>query len=163
MQNRKEQELQNAICKYMRLQYPKVIFKVDGGADANKTSFAARQVYSKQQYKRGYPDFQIIKPSKHYNGLFLELKSCYEELFNKNGTMKRGSDDHHVEQYNFIKELRESGYYADFVWGIDEAMNSIDAYIKDGLVIMQTYTFNSPTISERKAIEADSFFTNRGL
>jgi hypothetical protein len=156
--NRKEQELQNAICKYMRLQYPNVIFKVDGGADANKVSYVARQVYSKQQYKRGYPDFQIIKPSKHYNGLFLELKSCYSELFNKNGTMRRGSNDHHVEQYDFIKELRDNGYYADFAWDLDNSLNKIIQYLDNGLLFINEYHFNSLTIAERKELEADKFF-----
>jgi len=161
--NRKEQELQNAIVKYMRLQYPKVIFKVDGGADANKGSYVARQVYSKQQYKRGYPDFQIIKPSKYYNGLFLELKGAYDDLFNKNGTMKLGANDHHVEQYDFIKELRGNGYYADFCWNFEMAKNRIDVYIIGDELIQKDYQFNSPTLAERNATSADEFFSSMGL
>ena len=160
--NRKEQELQNAIVKYMRLQYPKVIFKVDGGADANKSSFVARQVYSKQQYKRGYPDFQIIKPSEYYFGLFLELKGCEEDLFNKNGTMKRGSNDHHVEQHNFIQELRANGYWADFCWNIEDAIKIIENYFLDNTFPDTNYQFNSLSYAEKQNAIADEFFNRVG-
>ena len=162
MQNRKEQSHQTGITTFMKIQYPKVIFKVDAGADANKASFVARQVYAKQNYKRGHPDFQIIK-RVNYNGFFLELKGCYDDLFNKNGTLKRGSDDHIVEQYNYIKELRAEGYYADFSWDLDYSIMLINWYLKSEEMEMRDYSFNSLTISERKAIEADEFFTNRGL
>ncbi len=161
--NRKEQSLQTAICSYMKLQYPKVIFKVDAGADANKTSHIAMEVYKKQQYKRGYPDFQIIKPSAHYNGLFLELKGCYDDLFNKNETMQRGDKDHHVEQYDFIKELREAGYAAFFCWSMDDAIRIISNYLEGHLIPIEIYKFNSLTIAERKEIEANKFFEGRGL
>jgi len=159
----KEQSMATAIVKYMKLQHPKVIFKIDAGADANKSSFAAKAVYSKQQYKRGFPDFQIIKPSKHYAGLFLELKADYDCLFNKNGTMKRGSNDHHVEQYEFIKELRENGYAADFCWTIDSALLWIDAYLADVKFTTNDYKFNSQTIADKKEQQANDFFGSRGL
>ena len=163
MASYKEQSLASAIVKYMKLQHPKVIFKIDGGADANKASFSAKAVYSKQQYKRGFPDFQIVKTSKHYGGLFLELKADYDCLFNKNGTMKRGSSDHHVEQYEFIKELRLNGYAADFCWSIDSALLWIDAYLSDVKLTTNDYTFNSPTISQIAELKANDFFGGRGL
>ena len=159
----KEQSLCTSIVQYMKLQHPKVIFKIDGGADANKASHVARAIYSKQQYKRGFPDFQIIKPNKYYSGLFLELKSDYNALFNKNGTMKRGSEDHHVEQYAFIKELRDNGYAADFCWSLDSALLWIDAYLGNVKLTENNYQYNSPTLSELKEDEANNFFSRFNL
>jgi len=163
MNNYKEQSLCTAIVQYMKMQHPKVIFKVDGGADANKASHVARGIYSKQQYKRGFPDFQIVKPNKYYYGLFLELKSGYNALFNKNGTMKRGGEDHHVEQYEFIKELRANGYFADFCYNFDTAKAVIDFYILDYTLTQKDYTFNSPTLSELKEEDANNFFSRFNL
>ena len=156
--NRNEQSLQTQICSWMKLQHPKVIFKVDHGASQHKSSFIERQIYSKQSYKPGFPDFQIIKAVGNYNGLFLELKSDYNALFNKNGTLKRGSEDHLVNQYDFIKELRSEGYWADFCYDRLAAVLIIDSYLKGTPKEMNEYTYNSLTIAEKKEIEMDEFF-----
>jgi|GEM_PF-2521093 hypothetical protein len=161
--NRQEQSLQTAICTYLKMQYPLIPFKVDHGASQNKVSYIERKIYAKQSFRRGFPDFQMIKPSKYYFGLFFELKGCKEDLFNKNGTAKRGTGDHIAEQYEFCQLLNQNGYYACFVWDIDNAIDLIKRYINNEELETQVLTFNSLTRLQKADIEADRFFGERGL
>jgi hypothetical protein len=41
--------------------------------------------------------------------------------------------DHLEEQDRALRKLRERGYWAGFVWSIDDAMRIIDKYLEDKL------------------------------
>lgn len=156
--NRLEQTLQTQLCSWMKKTHPDVIFKVDSGASQHKTSFVERNIYEKQQWKSGYPDFQIIQPSKVYSGLFLELKA--ESIINKNGTWKRGSNDHYVNQHLFHLELIKRGYFACFCWSLAEAKTIIGYYLYDLSIPKDNPIWNGETALEKNNKLADDFFNS---
>lgn len=159
--NRKEEQLQTAICTYMKLQYPNVIFKVD--SVAQKRGYAAQGVLRKQQYKPGFPDFMILHPVGKWHGLLLELKKDYTEIHYKNGTLKPGPDDHFYNQQSFMTELTQQGYAAQFCWSFDMAKVVIDQYLK-GLLVEPYLAFKSKaSIIEQYDKIADEFFGSFNL
>ena len=126
-----EYELQKAICQFLRVKYPNVLFKSDTGAGVKLTMPQA--VRNKAIQKDGFkcPDLMIFEPKRNLNffdfcGLFLELKA--ESPYNKNGTLKQ--DMHIQAQWQSILELRSRGYWADFIWSLDQAIEIFEDYLK---------------------------------
>lgn len=66
----------------------------------------------------GVYDIHIARARKGYHGMWLELKS-------KNGKLS-------PEQIKFKEEYEEEGYFCAEAWSIDEAIEHIDWYLKDG-------------------------------
>jgi len=66
---------------------------------------------------KGWPDVQIPIMSGGFGGLFIELKRV------KGGKPTR-------EQVDWIRYLREQGYYADFARGFDEAKEIVLHYLR---------------------------------
>lgn len=155
---RKEESLQTAIVKYLRLQYPGVIFHVDHGS-AKRRSYAEQAMMKRQQYKAGYPDFQILKPVGNWHGLLMELKKDYQTLFYKNGTLKPGSDDHFYIQQDFMTELVNAGYCAQFVWSFDVAKALIDQYLSGSLKSPYLPIRSKESYLQKADREADIFFS----
>jgi len=122
---RKEESLQISVSEYLKLQYPKVIFTSDSSGLRLPMGLAMKA--KRMRSGSGIPDMLILKPSKGYHGLCLELKA--KSPYQKNGQLY--SDDHLKEQNEVLKNLRKEGYYADFVTGFDEAKRVIDLYFKN--------------------------------
>jgi hypothetical protein len=122
-----ETDLQMQICKYLKIQYPNVIFRSDF-ASGIKMSIGQAVRHKKMQCSRGYPDLFICEPKRGYHGLFLEIKNGKDKLYNKNGTFKK--DAHIQEQAALLLELRNKGYCATFVTSFNEAKEVIDDYMK---------------------------------
>lgn len=138
-----EEQLQKQIIDYIKLQYPKAMFK----ADLNGIKLTAGQAakLAKQKSDRGFPDIEILQTAGkklidvklvngeivrnvvvfQFAGLFLEVKK--ETPFKKNGELKSG--EHLREQNEIHKRLRKQGYCAVFVWSFDMAKNVIDDYL----------------------------------
>ena len=79
-----EYKLQKAVCQYLEMQYPNVLFLSDTIASVKLTMQQA--VRNKAIQKKGFkcPDLLILEPSKFgHCGLFLELK--IKSPFKKNG------------------------------------------------------------------------------
>lgn len=123
MNAKTEEGLHLAICKYIKLQYPHVIFTSEGsGVRLTKGQSV------KEKLKRsgtGLPDIWIVHPDKP-EMLFLEVKK--ESPFKKNGELKQ--DTHLQEQEDIIWQLIDKGHYADFVWDFDRAKAIIDNFLK---------------------------------
>lgn len=128
-----EQQVQLNICKYLRLQYPKVIFASDYAAGTKLTRFnAAMQKMMKSN--RGYPDLFIAKPMPRgagngnmWHGLYLELKTERARVWLRDGRLS--TDRHIQEQAAVLTELNTLGYCANFARGFDEAKRIIDWYL----------------------------------
>ena len=80
------------------------------------------------QGNRGFPDLFIIESHKGCHGLFLELKTEGTRLYKKSGETV---SPHITEQWNYICELRDRDYRADFAIGFDDAMKKIDDYLNE--------------------------------
>lgn len=122
-----EFELQKAVCKYITLQYPNVLFLSDTIASCKLTAMQANRNKSIQKQGFKTPDLIIFKPNNIYLGLFIELK--IESPFKKDGQIRK--DEHLEAQLKTINDLKKLGYYACFSWSFEDAKSIIDKYIKN--------------------------------
>ena len=137
---KKEEALHLKICDYLRKNYPDVLFRTDFSSGMKMTPGQAAK-HKKFQKSRAWPDLFIAKPEKDvfrdsfsgdkyfefFAGLFLELKAEGVKLYKKNGEMV--ANKHYREQAEMLNKLIESGYYARFAVGYDEAIRIITNYL----------------------------------
>lgn len=120
---RSEFDLQIAVTKYLKYQYPNILFRSDLGGIRLTQGLATKA--KKIQHSTGFPDLFIYYPSKGYNGLAIELKT--KEVLKKDGTLKKS--EHLAQQQKVLDYLNEKKYYASFAVGFDEARTIIDDYL----------------------------------
>ena len=125
--NQPEFELQKAVCQYISMQYPKVLFLSDTIASVKLT--IPQQVRNTQIQKKGFktPDLLIFEPNKDFKGLFIELK--VKSPFKKDGTLLK--DEHLEGQHKTIKDLKSKGYYACFSWSFEMTVIIIINYMQN--------------------------------
>lgn len=113
------------VCRYLRLQYPGVIFNTDlSGIKLNQgQAISVKSLRS----SNGFPDIVIYEPRHGFNGLFIELKRTGEVIYKKDGTPKT---DHLKEQELMLSNLNKRGYCAKFAIGFEQAKDLIDWYLK---------------------------------
>lgn len=124
--NHKEFSLQAAVCRYLDLQYPSVLY-LSTGTSLKLTMGQA--VRNKQIQKNGFkvPDLIILQPNSQCHGLFLELK--IESPYTKKGQIKSSTNNHLFGQEIAIERLNNLGYFATFAVGFEQAKNIIDDYL----------------------------------
>lgn len=123
----KESDVHLQVCKYLKLQYPNVLFLSDFGAGIKMTKgMAVRQAMQKSEH--AFPDLMIFEPDifGKYNGLFIELKRDVAALYTKGGQYIKSQ--HIEDQLNCLYLLRDRGFKAEFACGFDEARAIIDSY-----------------------------------
>lgn len=137
----REHDIYKMIADYLRYQYPTVIYRFDLAADLKLTMGQASKHKRLQRY-RGYPDLFIAEPAdiritphfkpdkrtRHYAGLYLEIKKDGVRIFKQDGTLV--SDEHIREQFDMLADLRQRGYAAEFAIGFEGAKELIDDYMK---------------------------------
>ena len=121
-----ERTLHRAVCDYIRLQYPDVIFNTDLSG-ATKLTVGQAVALKSLRSGRGFPDIVIYEARNDYHGLFLELKQERTRLYNKKFV---GATPHIEEQIQMLEKLNDKGYAACFAVGFDEAKTIIDNYLK---------------------------------
>ena len=123
-----EFELQKAICSYISIQYPNVMFLSDTVASIKLTR--PQQARNKAIQKNGFktPDLLIFEPRNEYCGLFIELKT--ESPFKKNGEIKASQNDHLLLQSKSLFKLHDVGYYTCFSWTFEMTKKIIDNFLK---------------------------------
>lgn len=121
-----ESKLQEQVCKYLSLQYPKCLYHSDFGS-GSKLTIGQAMKQKRIQKMKGHPDLFIIEPRKGFYGLFLELKKDGEKLKKKNGDWV---NDHVKDQAMYHEVLRERGYKAEFAVGFEQSKQLIDEYLK---------------------------------
>jgi hypothetical protein len=120
-----EKTLHKAVCDYIRLQYPGVLFNSDLAGSMKLTIGQATAMKSLRS-NRGFPDLVIYEPHGEWSGLFLELKTEGTKLNNKQGGW---STPHISEQAECLRILTDRGYCAFFAVGFDMAKLMIDGYL----------------------------------
>lgn len=114
-----------AICQYLNVQYPFVIYHSDAmGLNLTK---AQRGMFKPLRKSTGFPDLMILEPKGVWHGMFLEIKADGKSPFKKDGTIK--SSEHLKNQDNYHAKLQLRGYKALFVVGFDQAKQVIDDYM----------------------------------
>lgn len=125
--NQPEFELQKAICRWLNVQYPKVLYLSDTIASVKLT--IPQQNRNKLIQKNGFktPDLLIFEPNKEFKGLFIELK--VKSPFKKDGTLLK--DEHLESQQKTINDLKQKGYYACFSWSLEMTLDIINRYMSN--------------------------------
>jgi len=119
-----EYDLQKAICRYLIMQYPNVLFMSDTIASLKLTMGQAVRNKAIQCPAFKTPDLIIFHPNESYHGLFIELKIA--DPFTKRGALK----SEHIEgQWLTLQALSQKGYKAEFAWSFDMAKGIIDNYL----------------------------------
>lgn len=128
--DKKEERVQMQVCKYIRTQYPGVIFNCDLASGMKLTMGQAVKA-KMMRSERGYPDLTILAPSKDglYSAMCLELKNKYDDVYLKGGMISDSKSAKHIrEQSEVLKKLRDKKFFADFGLGFDDSQKKIDAY-----------------------------------
>lgn len=122
----KESNVHQQVVNYLRVAYPKVLFRTDFAAGIKMTLGQAVKHKSLQKC-RAWPDIFIAHAKDNYAGLFLELKRSRDEVYTKAGKIK--SNKHIIEQCDVLCELMDNGYRATFACGFEDAKRIIDQYL----------------------------------
>lgn len=124
MERLKEENLHLAVCNYIRMQYPEVLFN----SDMSGVKLTMGQAIKAKRLRscKGFPDLVIYEPRGEHKALFLELKREGEKIYNKNGGLKSG---HLKEQDEVMQKLRNKGYACTFAIGFEQAKMYIDNYL----------------------------------
>lgn len=119
-----EETLHIAVCNYLKLQYPSVIFT----SESSGVRLTMGQAIKAKKMRSGdkLPDLWILEARHGYHGLLIELK--VERITTKTGAYKT---DHIKKQADTINRLMDKGYYATFAVGFEDAKNVIDNYLTD--------------------------------
>jgi hypothetical protein len=131
----REESVHRAICRYLRSQYPRSIFRTDFTAGRIPLTPNQGRQYAALQSGRAFPDLFIYEPrivsGRQYAGLALELKREGTSIFLKRGERKGElvADLHIQEQYHMLEALKKRGYWAEFAVGTDQAIAIIDKYM----------------------------------
>ena len=113
------------VCKYIDKNYPDVIYTSD--QSGLKMSIGLAVAIKKTRSKHfKIPDLIILKPSNGFNGLVIEIKKDFDEVYKKDGQMRES--EHIQSQWASLKKLAEGGYMAVFGCGYDDCIKIIDIY-----------------------------------
>jgi hypothetical protein len=121
-----EKHLHEAVCDYIRLQYPKARFKTDLSGIYLGGKWSLMNHVKRTTSHSGFPDLVIYERRGAYCGLAIELKAEGKSPFKKDGTLKK--DEHIEAQAMWLLVLGQCGFYATFATGFDEAKREIDQY-----------------------------------
>lgn len=144
-----EQKLQIEICEYIRLIAPGVHFRSDTGSGAFNSEWE-KDIHNQQQSAPGLPDLSIFAARHGYHGLEIEIKTDDAKIKrkrdatkiwvrkNKKGKiverdykLRKAGDwyDPHVErQAQRLQELRDAGYCAHMIQGLEQAKKLLRWY-----------------------------------
>lgn len=123
-----EERTHVAICNYINYKYPNSIFHSDSsGVKLTIGQSVALKKTRKSTEK--IPDLFVAEPRINFHGLYLEIKKSHEELYNKNGHIRKNK--HILKQAKTLKKLRAKHYCALFCAGFDNAKIIIDAYMNE--------------------------------
>ena len=124
MAKKLEKSFHQEICEHLDLKYPSVIYSVDPSGIRLSNFGTINEVKKKRCKNWKNLDLPIYFPNNKYHGLFLEVKK--ETPYLINGELSK--DKTIREQQKTIEEFIRLGYYATFVWELQQAQNIIDKY-----------------------------------
>jgi hypothetical protein len=122
---RSEEELQIALCQYIKMQYPKVVFFSEHSG--LRVGFGQAKKMKEMRSVGKLPDLFIAYPNGKFHGFFLELKVEGTTIFKRDGELV--ADPHIKAQFNTLVTLHKLGYAAMFGIGFDHAKKKVDGYL----------------------------------
>ena len=125
MRANKEYQLYKDVAAYLRLQYPKVMYRFDqAGLNLSRAQAGMTKAI---QHSSGYPDLFIAEPRNGYHGLFIELKAEGTRIFKADGSP---ATDHITQQMDRLNDLTDRGYDCYIIAGFDSTKEVIDQYLR---------------------------------
>jgi len=121
MKKRKPEDvLVKRVSSFMLSEHPSTPFRFDFAADM-KTSIgvATKNKAIHGKWNAGYPDMFICQATKHYGGLYVELKATKTVI----------NSEHTRRQRAYHQVLRNQGYMVEFACGFEEAERVISGYL----------------------------------
>jgi hypothetical protein len=121
-----EDQEQAILCKWLKHNYPDVLFTVDlGGIRLN---MGQRRIMQSRA-RRGHPDLMVQEWFlDKFCGLAIEFKKTGVKVSKKDGTLRK--DQHLEEQLQYLVALRNRYWLAGFVCGVENAKAVIKAYLE---------------------------------
>lgn len=158
MPKQSEGDLQKALVKYIRLQYPKVVIRSNPLAELNikgKSRFTGaklKQEAARKGYTKGISDLFLFYKS----ALAIELKTPDKDPFriSKGGywietnesrdfDMPTEEGEHVLNQAYQLSRVCEAGGMGLFITNFDDGKRVIDAWMKDErMVFLEPYFFD---------------------
>ncbi len=123
----KEESIQKTLCQYIKLKWPGVWFRCDLGGLRIPIGQAVK--VKKCSFGRGFPDFFLPLRTERYNGLFIEIKKSFNEVYTQKGVLR--NNEHLREQLQCLEYLQGQGFKTKFGYGLDDCILTIDEYMKD--------------------------------
>jgi len=115
------------VCDYLKSQYPNVPFTSD--PSGLKTSIGMAKRLKRMRSRGRIPDMIIFYPSRHYSGLFIEIKLDKSQVFTRSGKMRKS--DRIRGQADMLRKLNNLGYAATFGFGFGHIKKIIDTYMDE--------------------------------
>ena len=131
-----EDTLHVAICEYLELQYPKVLFYHT--PNEGKKSPFERFKASKLRMLSGVSDLVIVEPKWKvhedwdellYHGLYLEIKAKTQVISPKQGKVSFKIGKTSDNQKAFMEKVNARGYLAVVAEGFEQAKQILDDYL----------------------------------
>ena len=123
---KQEEQIHIALCKYIQLQYPGVIFTTESSG-LRLTMRAAVVAKQCRNPKTGWCDIIVLEPKGGYHGLLIEVKKDESQLLTKKGVPK--TDKHNLEQQSFARKVDAKGYRYLYACGLDMGIEIINDYM----------------------------------
>lgn len=108
-----ERVLMNEACKYLKNKG--YLFYGDYAAGMYLSMIQARLI-SRYRSGSGLPDIVVFHRTNDYVGFAFELKK--QSPYKKNGQLKK--NQHLYQQNEVLKKLRSIGWYAEFIWDLEQ-------------------------------------------
>jgi len=110
-----EHDEQVALIRWFRMQFPKLLmFSIPNAA---RRSVGLANYMRAEGLTAGVSDLFLMKPNKHFHGLFIEMKQAKGKVTD--------------QQKYFIEQAISQGYAAYVCFGFDDAQSVIIEYLKD--------------------------------
>lgn len=122
----KEWSVQLQFCKWIKLQYPNLLFRSDIQS-AGKLSGQMQNIKLILDPWKAWPDVQVFYQAQGYAGLFIELKRIDSGTFLKDGSLSKSK--HVQQQAQMHNLLRSLGYRVEFAEGFEEAVKVLINYL----------------------------------
>lgn len=120
-----EDDMQDQVCAYLKMAYPKLMYRVDMAASKKTMGQAMR--FKRQQKHRGWPDIELYEARGGFFGMLIESKKEDVMIYQANGQF---ATDHIREQAEVLAMLIDRGYNAKFAKGFWGVKSEIDEYMK---------------------------------
>ena len=123
----KEESLQIALSRYIKLKFPEVVFTSE--SSGVRVSMGTAVKMKKQRSVGKLPDMIVLEPKGKFHGLIMELKDGRDKVYSKvDGSFLKNK--HVTAQIKTLRHLSAKGYYTCFVCSIDEGMSTVQGYMK---------------------------------